>query len=113
MKKSLALMLILVLLLSLCACGDTQKAPDPLVGSWTLAGLDLGGEDYTSLVSMFDIRLSFEPDGTGSMFSAGEELPLTWRSGSFSDGTDTYSYTIENDILRFETEGMVFLFHRG
>ena len=113
MKKALALTLVLVLLFALCACGDAPKSMDSLVGSWTLTGLNQGEEDYTSLVSRFEIRLLFEPGGTGTMFSGGEELPLTWRSGSFSDGADTYNYTLEDNTLSFETEGMTFVFARG
>lgn len=113
MKKALVLTMILLMLFALCACGDEPKSSAPIVGSWALAGLDLDGEDYTSLLSMFDIHLIFEPDGTGTLFSGEEELPLTWQTGTFSDGSDTYRYTVENDILSFESEGMTFIFIRG
>lgn len=108
MKKALALALVLVLVVSLCACGAKT-----LAGDWTLTGLSLNGEERSSLLSMLDVRLSFRSDGTGTVFSGEDEIPLTWDKGTFSDGRDTFHYTLNGDELSFEAEGMTFLFTRG
>lgn len=84
-----------------------------LSGAWKLSGLEMGGEDYSSLVSMFDLSLEFKADGTGTMFYDGDTIPLTWDGSSFSDGRDTFNYTMVDGTLQFEAEDMVFIFSRG
>ncbi len=111
MKKAVALLLILVMVFALCACGSQKD--NPLVGSWTLSGLKMGEEDYSSFVSMFDMKLEFKANGTGSMVYDGDTIPLTWKDGSFTDGQDTFTYTMVDDTLQFEAEGMTFIFSRA
>ncbi len=115
MKKTLALLLILVLLLSLCACGfGSGRKAESLVGAWTLVGLTMDGQDYSSLVSMFNMSLFFEPGGTGLLTSMEEEVPLTWNSRSFTDGDEEFLYSFdEAGSLCFETDGMRFVFQRS
>ena len=110
MKKAVALLLVLVMVFALCACG--AKSNDPVVGTWKLSGLMMGEEDYSSFVSMFDMQLTFKADGTGTMVYDGDTVPLTWKSGSFTDGTDTFNYTMVGDTIQFEAEGMTFIFSR-
>lgn len=111
MKKAVALLLILVMVFALCACGSQKD--NPLVGSRTLSGLKMGEEDYSSFVSMFDMKLEFKANGTGSMVYDGDTIPLTWKDGSFTDSQDTFTYTMVDDTLQFEAEGMTFIFSRA
>ena len=111
MKKLLALGLALLLFLSLCACGSEKS--DPVVGVWTLTGLSLNDEDRSSLLNLFDIRLEFRDDGTGTVSSGEESYSITWEDNAFFDGTDTIHYTLEGDSLRFDAEGLTFVFTRS
>ena len=113
MKKALALALVLVMLFALCACGSSRK-DEPALGAWKLTGLKMDGEDYSSFVSMFDMALNFKEDGTGTLTSEGEDIPLKWDSNSFTDGADTFQYSFDADgNLTFEAEGTLFIFSRA
>lgn len=112
MKKVLALALVLVMIFALCACGTSRKG-DPAVGDWTLTGLKMGDSDYSEYINMFNISLSFQDNGKGSMTSDGDKYSVTWGDGTFTDGHDTYSYVVEGDTLSFEAEGMTFIFTRS
>lgn len=125
MKKMLALILALILLLSLCACGAAEaqekKAeenveealPDPVIGSWTLTGLELEGADVSAYAVQFDIRLEFRPDGSGTVTSGEDSFSVTWQNGAFYDGRERIAYTVEGDTLSFLSDGMTFLFTRA
>ena len=114
MKKQIALSLACILLLALCACGAAEEDPvDPVIGAWTLTGLELDGTDVSAYSVQFDIRLEFRPDGTGTVTSGEESYAVTWHEGSFFDGADTIRYTLEGDRLSFDAEGMTFLFTRS
>ena len=77
-------------------------------------GLKMDGEDYSSFVSMFDMALNFKEDGTGTLTSEGEDIPLKWDSNSFTDGADTFQYSFDADgNLTFEAEGTLFIFSRA
>ena len=118
MKKLLALSLALVLLLTLCACGTQEEEvkedlPDPVIGSWTLTGLELNGEDVSAYSVQFDIRLDFRPDGTGTVSSGADSFSVTWQNGSFYDGSEAIAYTVKDNTLSFEAEGLTYLFTRS
>ena len=125
MKKMLALILALILLLNLCACGAAEaqekKAeenveealPDPVIGSWTLTGLELEGADVSAYAVQFDIRLEFRPDGSGTVTSGEDSFSVTWQNGAFYDGRERIAYTVEGDTLSFLSDGMTFLFTRA
>ena len=118
MKKIFALILALILLLALCACGTQEEEakedlPDPVIGSWTLTGLELDGADVSAYSVSFDIRLEFRPDGTGTVSSGEESFSVTWQNGSFYDGSETIAYTVEGNKLSFEAEGLTYLFTRS
>ncbi len=117
MKKMLALILALILLPVLCACGAAEEAeeilPDPVIGSWQLSGLELEGEDASAYASLFEIRLEFWADGTGTVTSGEDSFSVTWKDNAFFDGTDTIRYTVEGDSLRFDAEGLTFVFTRS
>ena len=118
MKKYCALILALILLLALCACGTQEEEakadlPDPVIGSWTLTGLELDGVDVSAYSVQFDIRLDFRPDGTGTVSSGEESFSVTWQNGSFYDGSESIAYTVEGDTLSFEAEGLTYLFTRS
>ncbi len=111
MKKAAALLLVLVMIFALCACGSQKDSP--MVGTWKLTGLKMGDEDYSSFVSMFNMTLEFKANGTGTMLYDDETFPLTWKDGSFTDGKDTFNYTMVDDTIQFEAEDMTFIFSRG
>ena len=118
MKKLFALILALILLLVLCACGTQEEEvkedlPDPVIGSWTLTGLELNGEDVSAYSVQFDIRLDFRPDGTGTVSSGADSFSVTWQNGSFYDGSEAIAYTVAGDTLSFLSDGMTFLFTRS
>lgn len=118
MKKLFALFLALILLLALCACGTQEEKaeedlPDPVVGSWTLTGLELEGADVSAYSVQFDIRLEFRPDGTGTVTAGEDSFSVTWQNGSFYDGSEAIAYTVERDSLSFEAEGLTYLFTRS
>ena len=125
MKRMLTLILALILLFVLCACGTAELAeekaeekveealPDPVIGSWTLTGLELDGADVSAYASRFEIRLEFRPDGSGTVSSGEDSFSVTWKDNAFFDGTDTIRYTVEGDSLRFDAEGLTFVFTRS
>ena len=121
MKRMLALILALILLFVLCACGTAELAeekveealPDPVIGSWTLTGLDLDGADVSAYASRFEIRLEFRPDGSGTVSSGEDSFSVTWQNGAFYDGRERISYTVKGDTLSFLSDGMTFLFTRA
>ena len=121
MKRMLALILALILLFVLCACGTPELAeekveealPDPVIGSWTLTGLELDGADVSAYASRFEIRLEFRPDGSGTVSSGEDSFSVTWQDGAFYDGRERISYTVEGDTLSFLSAGMTFLFTRA
>ena len=118
MKKNFALILALILFLALCACGTQEEKaeeplPDPVIGSWTLTGLELDGTDVSAYSVQFDILLDFRPDGTGTVSSGEDSFSVTWQNGAFYDGRETISYTVEGDTLSFVSEGLTFLFTRS
>ena len=121
MKRMLALILALILLFVLCACGtqaeeakEVEEAlPDPVIGSWTLTGLELDGADVSAYASRFEIRLEFRPDGSGTVSSGEDSFSVTWQNGAFYDGRERISYTVEGDTLSFLSAGMTFLFTRA
>lgn len=121
MKKRFALILALVLVFVLCACGAGEEPeeapeeapPDPAIGSWELTGLELDGMDVSAYSVQFDIRMEFRPDGTGTVTSGEDSFSVTWQNGSFYDGSESITYTVEGDTLSFLSDGMTFLFTRA
>ncbi len=125
MKRMLALILALILLFFLCACGTAELAeekaeekveealPDPVIGSWTLTGLELDGADVSAYASRFEIRLEFRPDGSGTVSSGEDSFSVTWQNGVFYDGRERIPYTVKGDTLSFLSDGMTFLFTRA
>ena len=72
-------------------------------------------EDLTMLreLGMY-MYLDLQEDGTG-IFFVDEEMPLTWQDGSitFTDDALTVAYSLENEELKMDVVGTVFVLRKG
>ena len=113
MKKSIALALALLLMLALCACGG-EKA-DPAVGTWEIRSMTSGEEtlsvDEVPALKNY-IVIELKADGTGTITSGGETLPLTWDATTITVEGDPASYTVSGDTLTLTSDSYTFTFVR-
>jgi ABC-type glycerol-3-phosphate transport system substrate-binding protein len=113
MKKSIALALALLLMLALCACGG-EKA-DPAVGTWEIRSMTSGEEtlsvDEVPALKNY-IVIELKADGTGTITSGGETLPLTWDATTITVEGDPANYKVSGDELTITSGQLSFVLAR-
>lgn len=121
-KRLFAALLALVLLLSLCGCGSTarilqqMKQENSDAGYYILTLMSVENGAYVfegeKLDAFGTVYIELKEDKTGVLFWEDDAITLTWEPGTITIdkqyveyfGMETLSYTIEGDVLSFETE---------
>lgn len=117
--KVLALTLVVVMALAIIACGG--KSSD-LSGKWTLSKLEVGGEDYMSMLSLFGMEadsmyLELNSDGTCTFAALEQTAEGTWEETSGGvkitvDGDDQ-EFKLSGGELSIEEDGTVMAFKKN
>ena len=112
MKKTIALALALLLMLALCACGGGKNAA---VGTWEIRSMTSGEEtlsvDEVPALKNY-IVIELKADGTGTITSGGETLPLTWDATTITVEGDPANYKVSGDELTITSGQLSFVLAR-
>lgn len=121
-KKLFAVLLALAMLLSLCGCGNSlrilqqMKQENSDAGYFILTSMSVENGAYVfegeKLAAFGTVYIELKEDKTGVLFWEGDAITLTWEPGTITVdkqyveyfGMETLSYTLEGDVLSFETE---------
>ena len=85
-------------------------------GTYQLTGVKMDGQDYSDYIADMgydDSTITFNSDGTGSMYMDGSSVSFVWDASVIDDGTDRIPYTCTGNSVSFETEGVEMTFTRG
>ena len=85
-------------------------------GAYQLTGVKMDGQDYSDYIADMgydDATITFNSDGTGSLYMDGSSVSFVWDASIIDDGTDKIPYTCTGDSVSFETSGVELIFTRG
>ena len=109
MQKLSKLLLMISLLLPLSSCkpqtSETEPEPSPLVGEYKLVELvDAAGEDSSTLIDHvreqgYEVSLSLNEDGTGTMVMFTSAHDLTWTDTEVVINGDTMNLAYDQGTL--------------
>lgn len=109
MQKLSKLLLMISLLLALSSCkpqtSEAEPEPSPLVGEYKLVELvDAAGEDSSTLIDHvreqgYEVSLSLNEDGTGTMVMFTSAHDLTWTDTEIVINGDTMNLAYDQGTL--------------
>ena len=109
MQKLSKLLLMISLLLPLSSCkpqtSEAEPEPSPLVGEYKLVELvDAAGEDSSTLIDHvreqgYEVSLSLNEDGTGTMVMFTSAHDLTWTDTEVVINGDTMNLAYDQGTL--------------
>ena len=121
MTVAMAVLLMMCMVLTGCGGGGGGGGTDPIVGKWSVTGMDLGtgtvinlqefAEEYGVDAASVSITFDIKADGTLSGDANGETASGTLKKGSGNeytltmDGSDQIC-TLEDGKLIMESEGI-------
>ena len=125
--KPAALVMAILLMMSTLLAGCGGGSGDPIVGKWTLSGVDVAGtvvdiKDFAEQyglgtdASAPDISFDIRADGTLTGNAAGEEAEGTWEVGTgaytLTIQGESQDVTLEDGNLVMEISGMKMVFSK-